>query len=139
MSYDRDDRLMTDTTDFQELTGVIRALEDRRYAAMIAGDAAALEDLLADDLRYTHSNAVVDTKASLMGLLATGKLTYRAARPVIDDVFIYGAAALVVGSVELDVTAGGADRTVRVRYTNLGVNTEGRWRFAAWQSTPQPA
>lgn len=130
---------MTDTTDVQELTGVIRALEDRRYAAMIAGDAAALEDLLADDLRYTHSNAVVDTKASLMGLLATGKLTYRATRPVIDDVFIYGAAALVVGSVELDVTAGGADRTVRVRYTNLWVNTEGRWRFAAWQSTPQPA
>lgn len=129
---------MTDTTDVQELTGAIRAMEDRRYAAMIAGDAAALEDLLADDLRYTHSNAVVDTKASLMGLLATGKLTYRAARPVIDDVFIYGDAALVVGSVELDVTAGGADRTVRARYTNLWVNTEGGWRFAAWQSTPQP-
>ncbi len=130
---------MTEMTDVQEVTGVIRAMEDRRYAAMIAGDAPALEDLLADDLRYTHSNAVVDTKASLMGLLASGKLTYRAARPVIDDVFIYGDAALVVGSVELDVTAGGADRTVRVRYTNLWVNTDGRWRFAAWQSTPQPA
>ncbi len=130
---------MTEMTDVQEVTGVIRAMEDRRYAAMIAGDAPTLEDLLADDLRYTHSNAVVDTKASLMGLLASGKLTYRAARPVIDDVFIYGDAALVVGSVELDVTAGGADRTVRVRYTNLWVNTDGRWRFAAWQSTPQPA
>lgn len=119
-------------------TDIIRQMEDRRYAAMIAADAAALDELLADDLRYTHSNTVVDTKASLMDLLTSGKLSYRAARPVIDDIFRYGDAAVVTGSMELDVSVGGADRTVRGRFTNVWVNKDGRWQFAAWQSTPSP-
>ena len=33
----------------------IRELEDQRYAAMCAADAATLEKLLADSLVYTHS------------------------------------------------------------------------------------
>lgn len=119
-------------------TDIIRQMEDRRYAAMIAADATALGELLAEDLRYTHSNTVVDTKASLMELLSSGKLSYRAARPVIDDIFRYGDAAVVTGSMELDVSVGGADRTVRGRFTNVWVNKDGRWQFAAWQSTPSP-
>ncbi len=39
-------------------------LEEQRYAAMLAGDVATLERLLDDALTYTHSNGVVDTKAS---------------------------------------------------------------------------
>ena len=35
----------------------IKALEDRRYRAMLAGDAAALDDLCSGDLIYTHSKA----------------------------------------------------------------------------------
>ncbi len=124
---------MTDTT------AEIRAMEDRRYAAMIAADDAALDELFAEDLRYTHSNAVVDSKSSMRGLLSTGKLRYRAARPVVDNVDVYGDAAIVTGSVELDVTAGGADRTVKGRYTNVWVRAGGAWRFAAWQSTSLPA
>jgi hypothetical protein len=35
----------------------IKALEDKRYRAMIAGDVAVLDDLCSDDLIYTHSKA----------------------------------------------------------------------------------
>ena len=45
-------------------TEAIRALEEQRYAAMLAGDVATLERLLDDALTYTHSSGVVDTKAS---------------------------------------------------------------------------
>jgi ketosteroid isomerase-like protein len=117
----------------------VRVMEERRYAAMIAADTAALDALLCDDLRYTHSNCVVDTKASLLDLLGSGKLAYRAARPVIDDVLVHGDTAVLTGSMELDVTVGGADRTVKGRFTDVWVRDGGAWRFAAWQSTPLPA
>jgi ketosteroid isomerase-like protein len=122
-----------------DVNAEIRAMEDRRYAAMLAADVAALDELLCDDLRYTHSNASVDTKASICELLSSGKLRYRAARPVIDNVDVYGDAAIVTGSMELDVTVGKADRTVKGRFTNVWVRDADRWRFAAWQSTPLPA
>jgi hypothetical protein len=40
----------------------IKALEDRRYRAMLAGDAAALDDLCWGDLAYTRSKADYDDK-----------------------------------------------------------------------------
>ncbi|MEZ5235999.1 MAG: nuclear transport factor 2 family protein [Acidimicrobiia bacterium] len=122
-----------------DVTAEIRAMEDRRYAAMIAADVAALDELLCDDLQYTHSNAVVDTKQSLCGLLSSGKLAYKAARPVIDTVRVFGDSAILTGSMELDVSVGGAERTVKGRFTDVWVRDGGRWRFAAWQSTPLPA
>jgi hypothetical protein len=42
----------------------ILALEDRRYAAMCGGDFAALEAMLHDELLYTHSSGLTDTKAT---------------------------------------------------------------------------
>ena len=35
----------------------IKALEDRRYRAMLAADTAVLNELCSDDLIYTHSKA----------------------------------------------------------------------------------
>lgn len=44
----------------------ILALEDQRYRAMVDGDLATLERLLADGLVYTHSSSAVDGKASYL-------------------------------------------------------------------------
>jgi ketosteroid isomerase-like protein len=50
--------------DADDTTATIAALEDRRFAAMCARDWATLDELLSDDLSYTHSSARVDSKAS---------------------------------------------------------------------------
>ena len=42
----------------------VQAAEDARYAAQTSLDYSALERLLADDLIYIHSSAVVDNKQS---------------------------------------------------------------------------
>jgi hypothetical protein len=42
----------------------ILALEDKRFGAMIGRDFKALEAMVHDDLLYTHSSGVTDTKAS---------------------------------------------------------------------------
>src|SRR5262245_12222345 len=45
----------------------ILALEDKRYAAMCDGDFAALEPMLHDELLYTHTSGLTDTKATWQG------------------------------------------------------------------------
>jgi hypothetical protein len=44
----------------------IKALEDRRYRAMLAGDTAVLDELCSDNLIYTHSKADYDDKWSYL-------------------------------------------------------------------------
>ena len=51
----------------------ILALEDKRYAAMCGGDFAALEAMLHDELLYTHSSGLTDTKATWLTSPALGK------------------------------------------------------------------
>ncbi len=58
----------------------VRAADDARYAAMIAQDFVALDRLLADDLLYTHSTAVTDTKVQYLAALRGGKYRDKSAR-----------------------------------------------------------
>ena len=57
----------------------ILALEDKRYAAMCGGDFAALEAMLHDELLYTHSSGLTDTKATWLASLRSGKTKYKSA------------------------------------------------------------
>ena len=48
------------------------ALDRQRMTAMANKDIAALENIIADELIYTHSSARLDTKASLIGNMTSG-------------------------------------------------------------------
>jgi ketosteroid isomerase-like protein len=117
----------------------ILALEDTRYAAMTANDLVALEALLHDDLIYTHSSAAVDTKASWLESLRSGKTRYRKATRTDQKVRFFGDVALVTGRATLEVEVNGQPRALNVRFLNAWTMTPQGWRFAAWQSTPIPA
>ena len=54
----------------------IKALEDRRYSAMLAGDTAVLDELCSDNLVYTHSKADYDDKRSYLHKVGTRYFTY---------------------------------------------------------------
>jgi uncharacterized Zn finger protein (UPF0148 family) len=122
-----------------DATAEIRALEDRRYAATVAGDLDELDRLFADTLSYTHSSGSVDTKASYLDSLRSGRLRYRHIERLEENITVYEHAAIVSTRVRLDITAGGADRTINGQATITWVHHDGRWQFAAWQSTPVPA
>jgi len=55
----------------------IIALEDRRIEAMTKGDVQTLEEILADDLIYTHTTARIDTKSSSIEAISSGRSNYR--------------------------------------------------------------
>ena len=118
----------------------IRALEDRRYKAMVTADTAVLDELLADDLVYTHSNAVVDTKKSYIEGIVNRRWAYSGAERPEENITVFGDCARVVGHVRLTLdNPDGSKRTVNGRFLNLWVNRNGKWQLAAWQSCPIPA
>ena len=115
----------------------ILALEDRRFAAMV-GDLAALEALLHDDLLYTHSSGLTDTKASWLASMRSGKTKYKSGVWSDRKVRFAGDTALVTGRAQLEAEVNGQSRTLKLVFLNAWTRTPKGWKFIAWQSTPQP-
>ncbi len=116
----------------------ILSLEDRRFAAQIAADETALEELLAPDLRYTHSNAITDDKATYIESITSGRVQYKKADRFDTEVVAYDGVALACGRADMDVDTPGGARVIRCRYTAVWVERDNQWQFAAWQSTSLP-
>jgi 3-hydroxyisobutyrate dehydrogenase-like beta-hydroxyacid dehydrogenase/ketosteroid isomerase-like protein len=116
----------------------IRALEDRRYRAMIDSDVAALETLLGDDLVYTHSTSLVDSKASYLDKLRSRKVVYRKVERPEESIQVHGDTAVITGEVRLEVLVDGSPRAMRSRFTNVWAKRPRGWQMVAWQSTPLP-
>lgn len=117
----------------------ILGLEDQRFAAMIARDFAALEKLVHDELLYTHSSGVTDTKASWLESMKSGKVKYRSAAATERQVRFFGEVALIRGRAAIEAEIGGEPRSLRLLFLNAWVRTPQGWKFAAWQSCPLPA
>jgi len=117
----------------------ILALEERRYAAMLAADMGALEPLVHEDLIYTHSSGVVDGKASWLESMRSGRTRYKSVKRSDEKVRVHGDAALVTGRATLEVEIGGQPKTLQLRYLNVWLKSGGGWKFAAWQSGALPA
>lgn len=112
----------------------IEALESRRYAAMTGPDLTALTELLHDDLIYTHSSGVVDTKASYLDALASGRLRYQSAVCSDTSVRLLGTTALVAGRSAIEIVVSGTHKALRLRFLAVWTETPAGWRFIAWQS-----
>jgi uncharacterized protein (TIGR02246 family) len=123
----------------QEAAAQVRAAEDRRYAAMLAADATALADLLADGLVYTHSSGVRETRPQLLARIGAGDLTYVRLEHPVSQVTVLGDAVLVLGEMHGDVVIGGQPRRLDNAVLAVWAAQDGGWRLAAFQGTPLPS
>jgi ketosteroid isomerase-like protein len=122
------------------LTAVdVEELEDRRYAAMVGADLAALDELLSDDVRYAHSNASVDSKASYLDLLRTGGLVYHSLEHTTEAVISRPGVTIVGGTMSGSISMHGVAKTLDSRVAAVWVREDDRWRLIAFQPTPIPA
>jgi len=121
-----------------DLKQTIRQLEDRRFRAMVEADAAALEQLLAETLLYTHSNATTDGKASYIAGVRSKKWQYRKIERPVEEIQVYGDTAVVAGQVRIDILVEGQPKIMNSRYTDVWVKGAKGWQMVAWQSTPIP-
>lgn len=113
-------------------------LDRQRMTAMAQKDVAKLNELIADDLVYTHSSARLDTKQSLIGAMESGKTVYTAVVPSDVKAQDFGDAVVLTGSARISVNSGGNAMNFGVRFTDVWVNKGGKWQMSAWQSTRTP-
>ena len=113
-------------------------LDRQRMTAMAQKDIAKLNELIADDLVYTHSSARLDTKQSLIGAMEAGRTVYTAVVPSDVKAQEYGDTVVLTGSARISVNSGGNAMNFGVRFTDVWVNKGGKWQMATWQSTRTP-
>ncbi|WAC18441.1 nuclear transport factor 2 family protein [Luteolibacter sp. SL250] len=124
-------------------TKEITAADDARVAATMAADKAGLEKAFSDGLHYAHSSGVVDTKASFIDTLVSGRNKYLK-MDYIKREFSFPApsVALMTGQVRIK-TQSAEKGTNEFTLSFLGVwkQENSAWRFHAWQSArlPEPA
>lgn len=117
----------------------IETIEKQRFAAMEKKDIPFLEDVLADDLVYIHSNALTETKTDFLSSIKTGKIVYEKMDVEEMQVRRYGrTTAIVNGIVHVQVQLNGKPADLRLRYTNVYIKQNGTWKMETWQSTKIP-
>src|SRR6185295_13338988 len=104
-----------------DLTQAIRQLEDRRFKAMIDGDAGALEALLADGLAYTHSYGGTDGKSAYLDGIRSKKWVYRKIERPVENIQVHGDCAIVNGRVRIELLSEGKPKTLNSAYTDVWI------------------
>lgn len=112
----------------------IRQIEARRFAAMIKSDEAVLNEILADDLTYTHSFGKTENKSQFIASLKTAA-KYKEISPNEMNVRIYGNAAVVNGTTLIKVEANNQELSFKAKFLDVYARRNGKWQLVAWQST----
>jgi len=112
----------------------IREAEKQRFEAQIAQNVEVLEKVLADDLLYTHSNGLTDTKEAYIQSIKEGKTRYNVIDVQEMTVRFYGKTAVINGRANVRVTTNGQASDLKLKYTDVYVKNGKQWQMVAWQS-----
>jgi hypothetical protein len=129
---------MVQTT--SQVTAAEQAAMDRAVAfsrAMVAGDADALEDLLAPDFTYTHMNARVEPRSELIPSVRGGRKNQRMD---FEDLWTRAYPGVVLVNGLNHMIAGPVDKPVVFdsQFNAVLVDLDGKWRLVAYHSTKIP-
>jgi uncharacterized protein (TIGR02246 family) len=114
-----------------------READQRFFAALRAGDAKALDDLLADDFMLIDVLRGGEIpRAALLEAVAGAMVRFESIEVLETRVRRHGNAAIVTGRTAMQGRAGDQAWSVRSRYTHVFVEQSGRWRLVAAQGTP---
>jgi ketosteroid isomerase-like protein len=110
-------------------------LDKKRMTATANKDIDTLNQLIADDLIYTHSSARMDTKQSLIGAMQSGATVYTSMVPsdvVAQDL---GDTVVLTGVAAISVMSGGKPNSFKVRFIDVYAKRASGWQMVTWQST----
>ncbi len=117
----------------------VKAADKDRVAAMQSGDRAKLDAVFSDELRYAHSNGIVDSKKSFIEILAAGKTKY-VGYDYEEQNFTFPAPgiALMTGRAHIKAESEGKTMDAVLSFLAVWREEQGQWRFLAWQSCKLP-
>ena len=110
-------------------------LDAKRMAASVAQDYDTLNQLIADELIYTHSSARMDTKASLLGNMKSESTVYTGMTPSEVVAQDRGDAVVLTGVCAISVMSGGKPNSFKVRFIDVYAKRAAGWQMVTWQST----
>jgi ketosteroid isomerase-like protein len=110
----------------------------QRFEAMVQNDVATLASLLSDDLSYTHTSGLTETKAQFLETLRSGRLRYLSIRPRDLVVRHRGETAIVTGQSAMRTRTAGGENAFAIRFLEVYVRDPTGWRLAAWQALRLP-
>ncbi|MFC6672679.1 nuclear transport factor 2 family protein [Marinobacterium aestuariivivens] len=110
-------------------------LELRRYKAMREADTESLDRLLAEDLSYTHSDGVTDSKKSYLLGVQAGKWKYRNIERHDHDIRIFRELAVITGDIHIDVDIEGIATHLNCRFLCIWQQKSEGWKMVVWQAT----
>jgi hypothetical protein len=108
--------------------------ERQRFSAQVSKDYAVLDQVLANDLIYTHSNGNSDSKQSYIQSIRDGKSKYDAIDVEELNVRVYGKTAVINGVCMVKAMNNGETINTHLRYTDVYVRNGKQWQMVAWQS-----
>ena len=113
----------------------IRDLEALRFHAMEKADVETLDRIMSDDLIYTHSSGLRQTKFDVIGILGSSEMKYESITPSGVQVRVYNNTAIVAGRATVHIKAHGEKESFEICYLDVYAKQEGRWQMVAWQSS----
>jgi hypothetical protein len=116
----------------------LRTAEVARFEAQVKADAPALQKLLHDGLDYVHSNGDLDTKASFIDSLVTGKRDYLATVATLENVRIFGDVGVIRGKAKVTIADNGKPLELNLGYTDFWLWNKGQWQMTGWRSARIP-
>ncbi len=120
-----------------DIATAIKAAEQKRCAAMLSNDNAALADLLDPRLQFHHATGAVDNKDAYLAKMAGGRIQYDAIHWSEENVISLGEdAAVLTGKMNTDVRVEGVEKGLVNRVTTVWSLNGGAWQMVAFQSTP---
>jgi ketosteroid isomerase-like protein len=118
----------------------VRIAEKAFSDAIVAGDVATLEQVMADDATYGHASGNTDTKRTYIDRIRSGAQKYVSFH--YDEgtqVRVYGDTAVVNASAEIRSVTDGKPNELHLRMLHVFVRRNGRWQLVAHQSVKLPA
>jgi ketosteroid isomerase-like protein len=114
-------------------------VDDRFFAALLAADGAALDELLVEDFVIVDvlSGSVAD-KSDLVPVVASAALAFDEIERDVDDrqVRLHDSTAIVVGRTQMRGRYEGQPWAAASRYIHVFTRDANGWRMASAQGTP---
>lgn len=115
----------------------ILRLENERRRALVEQDFAALAELFAEDVVYTHSTGAVQDKAAYLAYVQAGTFKFLSIDRGDLTIRFIGDVAISTGTMTNTIAVAGTPQTMSIEtmVTQVFVKRDGAWRHVIFQAT----
>jgi ketosteroid isomerase-like protein len=113
----------------------LRRADDLRRQAMLEADLDSLNRLLADDLTWTHSSGVTESKAEFLSAIKVGTVVYSQLDIEQDQIRRAGDVFVHNGILRGSASREGKAKDLNAKFLSVWKEADGKFEMMAWQST----